>query len=316
MGCKQYDTVIVGNKNESRCIKLVVLDDAWEFDVLKAFAGQNPFSKLETSPRLSGMMGLSPSTLPNSDSRILMFGGTSVFHARALIYQESPRPTNASFEVRSIEFRSRKASRAELQNMRQLSFSVGLHNDTHVLLFGGFIGNSLSSALYAYEMSAQQPSLGFTLVNTWSPLAPEARSYPGLVIQGDTLFMFGGFRDGEGKSDLWKLDIVSSVWRQVSKEARNYDKILKLAFNAFSTMSLVKLMSRYLASKRSATALEVKPLLVASAAYAALALAANESASPAVVPLLPPSLLPPQALSVIRALTTIVDKKVRDKFML
>jgi hypothetical protein len=238
MGCKQYDTVIVGNKNESRCIQLVVLDDAWEFDVLKAFAGQNPFSKLETSPRLSGMMGMSPSTLPDSDSRILMFGGTSVFHARALIYQESPRPTNASFEVRSIGFRSRKASRAELQNMRQLSFNAGLHNDTHVLLFGGFIGNSLSSALFSYEMAAQQPSLGFSLVNTWSPEAPEERSYPGLVIQGDTLYMFGGFRDGEGKSDLWMLDIVSSVWAQVSKEARSHDKFFKLAFNAFSNFKI------------------------------------------------------------------------------
>jgi hypothetical protein len=238
MGCKQYDTVIVGNKNESRCMKLVVLDDAWEFDVLKAFAGQNPFSKLETSPRLSGMMGMSSSTLSDSDSRILMFGGTSAFHARALIYQESPRPTSASFEVRSIEFRSSKASRAELQNMRQLSFNVGLHNDTHVLLFGGFIGNSLSSALYAYEMAAQQPSLGFNLVKTWSQEAPEARSYPGLVIRDDTLFMFGGFRNGEGQSDLWKLDIVSSVWTRLSREARNYDKFFKLAFNAFSYFNI------------------------------------------------------------------------------
>jgi hypothetical protein len=237
MGCKQYDTVIVGNKNESRCIQLVVLDDAWEFDVFKAFARQNPFSKLETSPKLSGMMGMSPSTLPDSDSRILMFGGTSVFHARALIYQESPRPTNGSFEVRSIEFRSRKASRAELQNMRQLSFNAGLHNDTHVLIFGGFIGNSLSSALYSYDMAAQQPSLGFSLVNTWSPKAPDARSYPGLVIQDDTLYMFGGFRNGEGKSDLWMLDIVSSVWTRLSKEARSYDKVLKLAFNAFSSFN-------------------------------------------------------------------------------
>jgi hypothetical protein len=122
--------------------------------------------------------------------------------------------------------------------MRQLSFNVGLQNDTHVLLFGGFIGNSLSSALYAYEMAAQQPSLGFNLVKTWSPEAPEARSYPGLVIQDDTLFMFGGFRNGEGKSDLWMLDIVSSVWTRLSEEARNYDKFLKLAFNAFSSFNI------------------------------------------------------------------------------
>jgi hypothetical protein len=47
--------------------------------------------------------------------------------------------------------------------------------------------------------------------------------------------MFGGFRNGEGKSDLWKLDMVSWVWTRLRKEARNYDKNLKLALNAFSS---------------------------------------------------------------------------------
>ena len=237
MGCKTYDTVSVNNKNESRCIELVVLDDVWEFDVVKAFAGQNPFSKLDTSPRFPGMIGMSASTLPDSDSRILMFGGTSDFHARGLIYQESPRPTNDFFEVRNIEFRSRKASRADLQSIRQLSFNVGLQNSTHVLLFGGFIGNSLSSAVYIYEMAAQQPSLGFSRVNAWSPQAPEARSYAGLVKKDNMLYMFGGFSNGRGISDLWQLDIVSSVWTLLSKQARNNDKYLQTAFNAFSTFS-------------------------------------------------------------------------------
>jgi hypothetical protein len=209
----------------------------WEFDVIKAFAGQNPFSKLETSPRFPGMLGMSASTLPDSDSRILMFGGTSDFHARGLIYQESPRLTNNFFEVRSIEFRSRKASRADLQNMRQLSFNVGLQNSTHVLLFGGFIGNSLSSAVYIYEMAAQQPSLGFNRVNAWSPQVPEARSYAGVVKKDNMLYMFGGFSNGRGKSDLWQLDIVSSVWTLVSNQARNSDIYLQTAFNAFGTFT-------------------------------------------------------------------------------
>jgi hypothetical protein len=216
---------------------LVVLDDVWEFDVIKAFAGQNPFSKLETSPKFPGMLGMSASTLPDSDSRILMFGGTSDFHARSLIYQESPRLTNDFFEVRSMEFRSRKASRTDLQNMRQLSFTVGLQNSTHVLLFGGFIGNSLSSAVYIYEMAAQQPSLGFNRVNAWSPQVPEARSYAGVVKKGNMLYMFGGFSNGRGKSDLWQLDIVSSVWTRVSNQARNNDVYLQTAFNAFGTFT-------------------------------------------------------------------------------
>ena len=235
MGCQTYDTVSVNNKNESRCIKLVVLDDLWEFDALKALAGKDAFSKLETSPRLRGMMGMSISSLPESDSRVLIFGGATSFHVRGLINQDAPRPTNASFEVRRIEFRSRKASRSELQNMRQLSFNVKVQNFTHVVLFGGFIGNSLSNAVYIYEMAAQQPSLGFHRVNTLSKQAPEARSYAGLVKRDNTLYMFGGFSKGRAKSDLWQLDIIASSWTLVSKQARNNIKFLQTAFNAFSS---------------------------------------------------------------------------------
>ena len=210
MGCKTYDTVRVNNKNESLCVELVVLGDLWEFDVLKAFAGQNPFSKLETNPRLSGMLGMSTSTLPDIDSRIIIFGGTSVFHVKGLIYQDSPRPIYASFEVRSID-RSSKTTLAELQNVRQLSFNVAVQNSTHVVLFGGFIGNSLSNAVYIYEKAAQQPTVGFTRVNILSLQAPEPRSYAGIVKKDKTLYMFGGFSKGQGKSDLWQLDIMSSL---------------------------------------------------------------------------------------------------------
>ena len=99
MGCKKYETVRVNNKNESRCKELMLLDDLWEFNAIKALSGQDPFSQLETSPRLHGMMGMTAAVLPNADNRILMFGGSTIFHTKTLLSQRLPKPVEGMFQV-------------------------------------------------------------------------------------------------------------------------------------------------------------------------------------------------------------------------
>jgi hypothetical protein len=58
------------------------------------------------------------------------------------------------------------------------------------------------STVLLYGGMGCKPSLGFNRVNALSLQAPEARSYAGLAKRGNTLYMFGGFSKGEGKSDL------------------------------------------------------------------------------------------------------------------
>jgi len=236
MGCSTYETVKVNNKDESRCKQLIVLDDLWEFNVALALVGQPSFSQLETSPRLKGMVGMTAASLPNADNRVLMFGGSKVLHAETLMSQRIPPPIDATFQVRNLEFRARKATRTDLP-LTETSFNVKVQNSTHVILFGGFIGNALSSAVFVYEMTAASPALGFSPVVVLSLQAPEARSFPGLVKPDETsLLMYGGFSEGAGRSDVWLLNVVSSSWTQISKQdATDPDQPYPTAFDAFSS---------------------------------------------------------------------------------
>jgi len=239
MGCKKYETVRVNNKNESRCKELMLLDDLWEFNAIKALAGQDPFSQLETSPRLHGMMGMTAAVLPNADNRILMFGGSTIFHTKTLLSQRLPQPVEGMFQVRNLEFRASKATRTDLF-LLEMSSNAKVQNSTHVILFGGFIGNSLSSAVVTYEMTAASPALGLSPLAVLSLQSPEARSYPGLFKPDETtLFMYGGFSDGAGRSDAWVLDIVSNSWKQIARQdTTDPDQPYPTAFNAFSSFYL------------------------------------------------------------------------------
>jgi hypothetical protein len=66
--------------------------------------------------------------------------------------------------------------------------------------------------------------------------APPPRAFPGLVKPDqDTLVMFGGYSDGSGLSDLWKLNVVSSLWTPLEQEDKtSASKAYPAAFSAFT----------------------------------------------------------------------------------
>ena len=89
-------------------------------------------------------------------------------------------------------------------------------------------------------MTAASPALGLSPLAVLSLQSPEARSYPGLVKPDETtLFMYGGFSDGAGRSDAWVLDIVSNSWKQIARQdTTDPDQPYPTAFNAFSSFYL------------------------------------------------------------------------------
>ena len=236
MGCKAYSLVTVNKKQESRCTELTVLDDLWEFNVVKGLAGEHAILSIYFSPTPSGRQGMSAGTLPMSDNRILIFGGSSVFHPLTLLSQASTLPVKDAFQqVRDFHFRAGKAATTEL-DIPEVSSNVKVQNSSHVILFGGFVGNSLSSAVFIYQIAATTASLGFDAVSILSDRSPSLRGYPGLVKPDDsTLVMFGGYSKGSGRSDMWKLNLDSSLWTLAAKqEVTNAAKAYPTAFNAFS----------------------------------------------------------------------------------
>ena len=198
MGCKTYESLEVKGMKQERCTVVEVLDDLWAFDIKKAMAGQHPFSQVETSPRLPGLLGMAAATLQNVDNRILTFGGSSVFHLSTFLRRQRPAVEESGFQVRVLAFRARKAASTHL-DMPEQTLCADIQNSTHVVMFGGFVGNALSSCVFIYELAAAQPSLGLNAVPVLSLQAPSARGYAGLVKPDDnTLIMFGGFSKSAG----------------------------------------------------------------------------------------------------------------------
>jgi hypothetical protein len=211
MGCKTYESLEVKGMKQERCTVVEVLDDLWAFDIKKAMAGQHPFSQVETSPRLPGLLGMAAATLQNVDNRILTFGGSSVFHFSTFLRRQTQAVEGSGFQVRELAFRARKAASTHL-DMPEQSLCADIQNSTHLVMFGGFVGNDLSSCVFIYELAAAQPSLGFNAVPILSLQAPSARGYAGLVKPDDnTLIMFGGFSKSVGyhaRAHACKFDCV------------------------------------------------------------------------------------------------------------
>jgi len=157
LGCKKYLQVTVNTKVESRCTELGSLNDLWEFNVLKALAGQQPLSLLETSPSMQGLAGISMAIVPNADNRVLTYRGSTVMHIQTLMLQRLTVAVDGAFRIRNIKFRSRKAARTDLA-LPDLSSHAYVQNSTHVILFGGFIGVALTSAAFVYEIAAASPT--------------------------------------------------------------------------------------------------------------------------------------------------------------
>ena len=236
IGCSKYEALKVNGKNATRCTALKTLDDLWEINMMKALTGDPALiSRLLIKPSMPGLAGMTKAVLPGADNRVLIFGGSSVFHAGNLIMQRTPAAVDGLFQFRDIEFRAGKGSLTDLKS-RELSSNTMVQNGTQAILFGGFIGNSLSSAVFKYDLTAASPELAFSPLPILSQQAPPARGFPGLVKpDDDTLVVFGGYAEENGQADMWKLDIVSSSWSNLFKE-NSADPTLPspTAFGAFS----------------------------------------------------------------------------------
>lgn len=228
IGCMTYvDQVVPGPDGVDVtckvCSLLMPLNDLWELDVLKVGTDQRPFTLMEVSPSLDPLLGGTSVTLPSSDHKILIFGGSSVAYVLDLLFGTVGVPSFEEFEYRDLEFRSRKASRMSFAGVSGLSSHSEVANSSMVILFGGFVRNTLTSAVYTYNLASASPSLGLSKFAVLAE-APPARSFPGVVKPNDVLLlMFGGTQNSdtinhEGNSQMWELDLTTQKWSVVHED--------------------------------------------------------------------------------------------------
>ena len=281
IGCSRTDPIT------SYCTEIGgPLSDLWELDTLKV--GQkpingkitSPMARIEMSPQLAGLTGMSMVALNGVDHRLLMFGGSSTpFFLNFLNGSIPSKPiykhdnSTELFEYRNVLFRAGKAINETVGSVGSLSGECSLawhsvrveldealslcshcpapprkkeqsfqhseflnttlfagftasSNSTTVVLFGGFMFNSLTNAVFTYTISAANPTLGLN-VNLVEAVGPSARGYPGLVKPDDTsILLYGGTAEvesstvrSEGMSDLWQLDLKTQNWLRVHSSA-------------------------------------------------------------------------------------------------
>ena len=247
IGCGKY----VVEEGERVCVQgsMVPLNDLWEFDLTKARAGFGGFRQLDMSPSLGGLIGASIARAGLSDHRMIVLGGSKsrnfAFESWSALPMNPTQPQGML--VRELLFNQRKASEVELLSAGELSFHSVACNRTHAVLFGGFVRNAQSAATYVYVLGS--PSLQ-TALSSQNILArgPNKRGFSVLVkleyIKGDTISMFGGYKNNEGMSDLWILDLRTGTWTMVHENNPGGDRgISDVALNSILLIQGTYLMS-------------------------------------------------------------------------
>lgn len=191
------------------------MSDLWEFDTLKASAGQLALREILMSPTLAGRNGQAMVSLAAADHHVMVFGGNANFFVMDHAAGTVKLTTEENFEVRDLEFRSRKAGDQQVSGVGSLSAMAVASNSTHVMLFGGFLSNALTAAVWTYSLSAASASLGLQAMPAYS-VGPDSRGFPGLIKPDDnTLIMYGGVSGGVGLGDLWALDVSTQNWAKL-----------------------------------------------------------------------------------------------------
>lgn len=224
------------------CESTLVLNDLWEFDVMRWAGSGNPLKALDLSPLLSGLAGPSLIAIPGEDHRVLTFGGSSVMYPMMELLGIPQQKSEDKFEYRQLLFRASKAENLTVDGMEAISSSSIASNETHVMLVGGYLGNARTAAVHTYNLAASSPELALQPLPILAT-GPSARSMPGVVKPDDRLLlMFGGVVHDNNNGvtrhiaigDLWQFDLNTQSWLKI------HDSVARVnprAYGAFGSVS-------------------------------------------------------------------------------
>jgi hypothetical protein len=115
--------------------------------------------------------------LESKSHLVLSLGGDSSPFGFELISGRSLEYSPRTFEFRSLEFRARSATSVQLASQAAVSHHSAVSNASVALLFGGFVRNALTAALFKYDLSAASPELGLSSMKALA-LGPEVPPPP------------------------------------------------------------------------------------------------------------------------------------------
>ena len=229
--------------SNGNCLESKVLEDLWELDILRWSGSGVPLSLLNLSPVLAGLAGPSLIVIPGEDHRILTFGGSSVLYPLEELLQNPQSKSDDKFEYRKMMFRAAKAENETINSMEAISYAAAASNETHVMMFGGYLGNTRTASVHTYSLFASSPDLALQPLLIRAT-GPSARGFPGVIKPDDvTLLMFGGVmqEDQDGltrqvaSGDLWEFDLSTQSWTSIHETMEAH---APRAFGAFGSVEV------------------------------------------------------------------------------
>jgi len=222
IGCARYSE---GDRCSRVCVELGLLNDLWEFDALQFEAGAKPFKQYELSPSLQGIASPIGIPLPGKQSVFITVGGGMNLAMSEMMQGKPVPPSEEVFQVRRISYREGEVTSFALSEFSSVIAHSAVYNDTHVLIYGGYIRNRLTSAVLVFDLTAASPFVGLSRAPGLAA-GTKARAFPALSKPNDqTLIIFGGVRSPsntnsgtmtyEANSELWVLDLATQRWRQI-----------------------------------------------------------------------------------------------------
>ena len=209
--------------NES-CREYVALRDTWELDLNLVQSTTEALMMLrELSPTgslVGGVVGVSA----GASSRVYVTGGSRSPFALEMISGIQSRTVPDAVEARELLVFELKMRSLRSTHWPAVSGHSAVANASQAILFGGYIGNTLTSAVFNYYFTAPTGDSAFSQVNIMGQL-PESRGYCAMNILGSETFLIAGgiksmMNDSGigfkrvGLGDIWTYSFVTGKWNQ------------------------------------------------------------------------------------------------------
>eukprot|EP00960_Hanusia_phi_P064804 765919-Hanusia_phi.AAC.2 len=193
---------------------------------------------IELSPALGGMVGMSMVTLGTGSYKVLVVGGSEQSYNSLYLMEQKVSPyTTGKLVISEVEYNAGTTVQSSISTSYEMTGHSVVVNSTAAIIFGGFTANSLSSAIFLYDLGAADPELGLSDVSNYGA-SPSARGYQGLAKpDSKTLLMYGGMQGKEPIADLWKLDLATQYWQMVHATKASSKSPDPSAFSAFTSFT-------------------------------------------------------------------------------
>ena len=215
---------------DADCLKYTALSDAWEVDLGLVQSNAEALMTLRELTPAGTAVGGVVAVSTGASNRVYVTGGSKTPYAFELLACRAGDVCNMSKSVpQALEAREIMVFESKMKSVTStywpaMSAHSAVANATTAIMFGGFIGNTLTSGTFTVTFSAPTGDNAFGQVKIAGGL-PEARGYGAMNILGSESFLLvGGVKTQMNNSgigskrvalgDLWNYSFVTAKWSE------------------------------------------------------------------------------------------------------